>query len=74
MLSALAPVTLGSFTGQRDLAPREETGGGPEAVPRPHGGVLPTAEEEGGDGVRHQRAGEGRMSERHSSGCTESDL
>ena len=44
--------------GRRDRPPREESERRPASVPRAHGGVLQAAEEESGEGVRSERAGE----------------
>uniref|UniRef100_A0A4W6EML2 Dedicator of cytokinesis 2 n=1 Tax=Lates calcarifer TaxID=8187 RepID=A0A4W6EML2_LATCA len=54
-------------TGWRNLAPREESDRRPAPVPRAHGGVLQTAEEESGEGVRSERTGKnsrGRIEEK----------
>lgn len=51
-------VFIDPITGWRHLSPREEGDWWLAAFPRAYGGMLQTAEEEGGEGVRSERAGE----------------
>lgn len=51
-------VFIDPLTGWRNLSSREEGDRRPAAVPRANGGVFQTAEEESGEGVWSERAGE----------------
>lgn len=50
-------VFVDPITRWRDLSPWEKSDGRLAAFPRANGGVLQTAEEESGEGVRRERAG-----------------